>query len=78
MDNQLTNYYNLYAAKEKFSEAVRKALQRENVMIMNRGRPIAKIMPFSQSQGPRALGFATGITMLSAFDEIPKDFQEYV
>jgi antitoxin (DNA-binding transcriptional repressor) of toxin-antitoxin stability system len=70
-------FYNLYEAKTKFSEAVRKALQGDDVILMNRGAPIAQIIPLPKKNGPRVLGFAKDIQMLPGFNETPEDFAEY-
>ena len=78
MHKHHTTFYNLYEAKSKLSEAVKKALHGEDVILMNRGHAIAQIIPFPQKNGSRILGFAKDIQMLPGFDEIPEDFSGYV
>jgi antitoxin (DNA-binding transcriptional repressor) of toxin-antitoxin stability system len=77
MHKHHTARYNLYEAKSKLSEAVKKALLGDEVILMNRGNPVAQIIPLPQKQGARRLGFAKDIKMLDGFDEIPKEFEEY-
>lgn len=77
MHKRHTARYNLYEAKSKLSEAVKKALQGDEVILMNRGNPVAQIIPLPQKHGPRRLGFAKNIRILPGFDEIPKEFEEY-
>jgi antitoxin (DNA-binding transcriptional repressor) of toxin-antitoxin stability system len=78
MHKHHTTFYNLYEAKSKLSEAVKKALQGEEVILMNRGNAIAQIIPFPKKNGLRVLGFAKDIQILPGFDEIPEDFVGYV
>lgn len=72
-----TTRYNLYEAKTKFSEAIRKVLEGEKVILMNRGNPFAQIILLPKKNSSRKLGFAKDIQMLPGFDEIPEDFKEY-
>lgn len=78
MHKHHATFYNLYEAKSKLSEAVKKALQGEDIILMNRGNPIAQIIPFPQKNCLRTLGFAKDIQILPGFDEIPEDFAGYV
>jgi antitoxin (DNA-binding transcriptional repressor) of toxin-antitoxin stability system len=77
MHKHHTTFYNLYEAKSKLSEAVKKALDGEEVILMNRGNAVAKIIPFPTKHSQRVLGFAKDIQILSGFDEIPEDFAKY-
>ena len=77
MHKHHTTCYNLYEAKSKLSEAVKKALDGEEVILMNRGNPIAKIIPFTLKNRSKKLGFAKDIQILPGFDEIPEGFEKY-
>jgi prevent-host-death family protein len=69
--------YNMYEAKTKLSELVEKACSGEEVILMNRGEPIARIVPIEKSKEPRKLGFAKDVKILPGFKEIPDGFEEY-
>jgi prevent-host-death family protein len=68
--------YNMYEAKTQLSKLVEKANQGVDVILMNRGEPVAKIIAF-KAQPKRQLGFAKSVRMLRDFDEIPEGFEEY-
>jgi prevent-host-death family protein len=71
--------YNMYEAKTKLSEIVEKARRDGEVILMNRGEPVARVVPFEEPPRERRLGFAKGkIRILRDFDEIPADFEDYV
>ncbi len=70
--------YNMYEAKTNLSEIVARAREGMEVILMNRGEPVARVVPFRKANKVRRLGFAKGIKMLKGFNEIPKDFDEYV
>jgi len=77
MTKKATARYNMYEAKTKLSEIVEKARSGEEVILMNRGEPVAKVVPFERKKEPRKLGFAKDIKVLPGFDEIPEGFEDY-
>ena len=70
--------YNMYEAKTRFSEIVEKARGGAEVVLMNRGKPVAKIIPFWVEKKPRKLGFAKDIKMLEGFEDVPDAFEDYL
>lgn len=77
MGKQSKNRYNMYEAKTKLSEIVEKACGGEEVILMIRGEPVAKVIPFEEKKKARKQGFAKDVRILSGFDEIPEGFEEY-
>ena len=70
--------YNMYEAKTKLSEIVEKARDGNEVILMNRGVAVAKVVPLRRNRAAkRPLGFAKDIKMLSGFDAIPEGFKDY-
>ena len=70
--------YNMYEAKTKLSELVNKARQGTQVILMNRGEPVAMIVPIQRSQQRRELGFLKGkIKMAAGWDAPIEDFKNY-
>ena len=69
--------YNMYEAKTKLSELVKKANSGGEVILMNRGKPVAKIIPFEDKKVVRKLGFAMDIEVRPGFEEIPDGFEDY-
>ncbi|MBI1862301.1 MAG: type II toxin-antitoxin system prevent-host-death family antitoxin [Deltaproteobacteria bacterium] len=65
----------MYEAKTRLSELVTKAQRGIEVILMNRGKPVAKITPFGVKSRPRILGFARDIKILPGFDDIPEGFE---
>jgi prevent-host-death family protein len=70
--------YNMYEAKTKLSEIVEQARQGHEVVLMNRGRPVAKVVPLAPQPKKRKRGFAKEIKILAGFDDIPEGFEGYV
>ena len=70
--------YNMYEAKTKLSEIVERAKAGEETVLMNRGEPVAKIVPFKKKTTGRKLGFAKDVKILPGFDEIPEGFEDYL
>lgn len=68
----------MYEAKTRLSEIVQKAILGKEVILMNRGEPVAKVIPFERKKTPRKLGFAKDIAILAGFDEIPDGFGDYL
>ena len=70
--------YNMYEAKTRLSELVEKARRGEKVVLMNRGDPVALIVPLPQAPPTRKLGFLKGQgRLLPGWDEPIKDFKNY-
>ena len=70
--------YNMYEAKTKLSEIVEKARGGEEVILMNRGVAVAKVVPFEPKKSvQRRLGFAKDIKPLQGFKDIPEGFEDY-
>jgi prevent-host-death family protein len=68
----------MYEAKTKLSELVDKARRGEKVVLMNRGEPVAMIVPFERGRAPRKLGFLKGKgKLLPGWDEPIEDFKDY-
>lgn len=62
--------YNILEAKTHFSSLVEKARLGEEIMIGKRGKPIAKIVPYTATKESRPLGGLEGkITISADFDE---------
>lgn len=70
--------YNMYEAKTRFSEVVQKARQGTEVILMNRGKPVAKVVSIETKQAARKLGLAKDIEILPGFEKIPGDLADYV
>ena len=78
MKKRSATRYNMYEAKTRFSEVVQKAREGKEVILMNRGKPVAKVVSIETKQPSRRLGLAKDIKILPGFDQIPDDFSEYV
>jgi len=70
--------YNIYEAKTRLSELVEKASRGEKVILMNRGEPVAMIVPFHSPRRERKLGFLKGKgRLLAGWDKPIDDFADY-
>lgn len=69
--------YNMYEAKTRFSELVERASQGVDIVLMNRGEPVAKIVSYKVLP-KRRLGFAKSIHTLEGFNDIPEGFEDYL
>jgi prevent-host-death family protein len=70
--------YNIYEAKTKLSELVNQARSGKQVILMNRGEPVAMIVPIPRQPQRRNLGFLKGKLKLRAGWDAPiQDFQDY-
>jgi prevent-host-death family protein len=78
MKKRAATRYNMYDAKTRFSEVVQKAREGKEVILMNRGKPVAKVVPVETKQPSRRLGLAKDIEILPGFEQIPDDFADYV
>jgi prevent-host-death family protein len=65
-------------AEIRLAELVQRAARGDDVILTDGGRPVAKIVPITQAQGPREFGSAKGlIHMADDFDAPLEDFAEY-
>jgi len=70
--------YNMYQAKTKLSQLVSEALQGKQVILMNRGEPVAMVVPIPKSRRARKLGFLKGkVKLLQGWDLPIEDFKDY-
>ena len=68
----------MYEAKTKLSELVDKARRGERIVLMNRGEPVAMIVPFPRNRRPRKLGFLKGKgRLLPGWEKPIEDFKDY-
>ena len=73
-----TSAYNIYEAKTRLSELVEKARRGEKVVLMNRGEPVAMIVPLQSPRRERKLGFLKGKgRLLAGWNKPIKDFADY-
>ncbi len=72
------NIYNVGEAKTHLSEILKHVEDTgEEVVVTNRGKPVARIVPDRSAAGGRQLGFARGaIKLLPGWDE-PITFEEF-
>ena len=57
---------NVYEAKTKFSKLLQRVAAGEEIVISNRGVPVAQLIPFPQERkGPRPLGMDKGRVHIS-------------
>ena len=76
---QRTYRFNVTEAKARFSELVRKAVSGEEVIIVRNNKPLLKLVLLDQPRRARRPGSAKGrVWMASDFDEMPRDFKNYV
>ncbi len=69
--------YNMYEAKTRLSEIVEKVRLGNEVILMVRGVPVAKVVPLNLKKTKRRLGFAKDIEILQGFDDLPAGFEVY-
>lgn len=67
----------MYEAKTRLSEIVDKARSGQEVILMIRGEPVARVVPLEKKKARRKLGFAKDIRILPGFDELPDGFEDY-
>ncbi len=70
---------NIHAAKTHFSKLLEKALSGNEVIIAKAGKPIAKIVPISDSPAPREPGLGKGeiVEHESVLSPMDDDFMEF-
>jgi len=70
--------YNMYEAKTKLSEIIKEVKKGKEITLMNRGEPVAKVIPFISEPNVRKLGFAKDIKILKGFNDLLDDFEDYL
>jgi prevent-host-death family protein len=75
--SKLVKRYTIHQAKTQFSKLLRQASRGETVVVVNRRKPVAQIVPVLE--GDRRLGrFRGQVWTAPDFDEPLEDFQEYM
>ena len=70
--------YNMYEAKTKLSEIVNQVRLGKEVILMNRGVPVAMVVAIPKAPRRRKLGFLKGkLRLLPGWDGPIEDFQDY-
>jgi prevent-host-death family protein len=63
---------NVYEAKTKFSKLLQRVSAGEEIVISNRGVPVARLIPFPQQhKGPRPLGMDKGLVHIAGDFDAP-------
>ena len=66
---------NISEAKNHFSKLINRVVAGEEVIIGKAGKPVAKIIPYDQSEEPRRGGQWRGkVKIADDFDELPEEF----
>ena len=70
--------YNIYQAKTKLSQLINEALSGKQVILMNRGEPVAMVVPIPKPSRRRKLGFLKGkVKLLRGWDVPIEDFKDF-
>jgi prevent-host-death family protein len=65
---------NVHEAKTHLSRLLERVLAGEEIVIAKAGRPVAKLIPYAESEEPRKMGGWKGrVWMADDFDELPPD-----
>ncbi len=65
---------NVHEAKTNLSELLRRVERGEEVVLARAGTPVAKLVPYTASTGPRLPGrWAGKVWMAADFDETPEE-----
>lgn len=73
----LKTAYNLYEGKNNFSELIDRAQAGEEIVIMKRGEPVAKLVPIIKKRKPIQFGFCEG-RLKPGWDKTLDDFDDYL
>lgn len=66
--------YNIHEAKTQLSRLVARAAQGEEIIIAKAGKPVARLIAFKESPGPRQPGVWRGkVRMAPDFDDLPSE-----
>lgn len=75
----LVGRYTVHQAKSNLSKLLQEAASGEDVVIMNRDRPVAKLVPIARADRRALLGDLAGkIRIGTEFDRIPEGFEDDV
>lgn len=67
---------NIHEAKTHFSKLINRVIAGEEIIIGKAGRPVAKLIPYVQSDEPRRGGQWRGkVKIADDFDELPEDIE---
>ena len=65
---------NVHEAKTHLSRLLERVAQGEEIVIGKAGKPVAKLMPYEEAQGPRSPGAWQGrVRIAEDFDELPSE-----
>lgn len=65
---------NIHEAKTHFSRLVERVSRGEEIVIGKAGKPIAKLVPYTEASGPRSPGAWKGRVRLAPdFDDLPTE-----
>ncbi len=65
---------NVHEAKTHFSRLLERVAHGEEIVIGKAGRPVAKLVPYRETQGPRSPGGWQGrVHIASDFDDLPPE-----
>ena len=68
---------NIYSAKTQLSRLIEKALEGEEVVIAKAGKPVARLVPYTEKNKPVRYGSLKGkITIADDFDEYIEEVRE--
>ena len=72
----MTLVVNIHNAKTQFSKLLERVASGEEVIIAKAGKPVARLVPFSEKKPQRAPGSARGkVTIEDNFDEPLSEFE---
>jgi prevent-host-death family protein len=69
----MTITVNIQEAKTSLSSLLAAVEQGREVIIANRGKPVARLTPFRKSRKKRPLGFLNGTLPATFFDPVPEE-----
>lgn len=65
---------NIHEAKTHLSRLLERVTKGEEIIIAKAGKPIAKLVPYSEESAPRTPGYWRGhVTIHDDFDKLPED-----
>ncbi|MEK7354868.1 MAG: type II toxin-antitoxin system prevent-host-death family antitoxin [Bdellovibrionota bacterium] len=74
---KIRSAYNIYDAKNGLSELIERAKAGEEIIIMNRGEPVARLVPLEKVRSKAQLGFAKGSSLRPGWDRPLEDFEDH-
>jgi len=67
----------IHEAKTQFSKLVKQAASGREIVVSNFGKPVAKIVGYSDGGGTRTPGLLAGkVVVKRGFDELPEGFED--